>query len=131
MDKVELRASSKLFDANQVQDALLAILGSDNEPPLTMKEVATLLGYNRRTIFSYFPDLCRAISAKYRSYGKTCHTENIQQSCKEVKQIVLKLHNQGEYPSEARVSKIMTHPGYLRYKQVRAALNETRHEIGV
>ncbi|MBW4428067.1 MAG: helix-turn-helix domain-containing protein [Nostoc desertorum CM1-VF14] len=126
-----LRASPKLFDANQVQDTLLAILASDNQPPLTMEEVATGLGYNKRTIFSHFPDLCRAISAKYRSYGKACHTEKIQQSCREVKQIVLKLHNQGEYPSEARVSEIMTHPGYLRYKQVRAALNETRREIGV
>ncbi|BAY33523.1 TetR family transcriptional regulator [Nostoc carneum NIES-2107] len=125
-----LRASPKLFDANQVQDALLAILASDKEPPLTMEEVATGLGYDRRTIFRHFPDLCRAISAKYRSYGKACHTEKIQQSCREVKQIVLKLHHQGEYPSEARVSEIMTNPGYLRYKQVRAALNETRHEIG-
>ncbi|QLE40452.1 hypothetical protein FD723_08285 [Nostoc sp. C052] len=110
---------------------MLAILASDNQPPLTMEEVATGLGYNRRTIFSHFPDLCRAISAKYRSYGKACHTEKIQQSCREVKQIVLKLYNQGEYPSESRVSEIMTHPGYLRYKQVRAALNETRREIGV
>jgi len=125
------RASPKLFDSNQVQDALLAILGSDKEPPLTMKEVATRLGYNRRTIFSHFPDLCRAISAKYRSYRQACHTEKIQQSCREVKQIVLKLQNQGEYPSEARVYEIMTHPGYLRYKQVRAALNEARREIGV
>ncbi|WP_373530707.1 helix-turn-helix domain-containing protein [Nostoc sp.] len=32
-----LRASPKLFEANQVQDALLAILASDNEPPLTME----------------------------------------------------------------------------------------------
>jgi len=48
-----------------------------------------------------------------------------------VKQIVLKLHNQEEYPSEAPVSEIMTHSGYFRYKQVRAALNETRREIGV
>ncbi|WP_445633956.1 Helix-turn-helix domain-containing protein [Nostoc sp. DSM 114161] len=125
------RASPKLFDANQVQEALLTILASDNKPPLTMEEVATSLGCNRRTIFRHFPDLCRAISAKYRSYGKACHTEKIQQSCREVKQIVLKLHNQGEYPSEARVSEIMTHPGYLRYKQVRAALNETRREIRV
>lgn len=36
-----------------------------------------------------------------------------------------------EYLLEARVSEIMAHPGYLRYKQVRAALNETRREIGV
>ncbi|MBD2449175.1 TniQ family protein [Nostoc sp. FACHB-152] len=125
------RVSPKLFEANQVQDALLAILESNNEPPPTMEEVATSLGYNRRTIFRHFPDLCRAISAKYLSYGKACHKEKIQQSCREVKQIVLKLHHQGEYPSEARVSEIMAHPGYLRYKQVRAALNETRREIGV
>ncbi len=126
-----LRASPKVFDADQVQEALLAILANDKEPPLTMDEVATSLGYNRRTIFRNFPDLCRAVSAKYRIYAKVCHTKKIQQSCIEVKQIVINLHNQGEYPSEARVSKIMTHPGYLRYKQVRTALNETRREIGV
>lgn len=126
-----LRASPKLFDADQVQEALLAILANDKEPPLTMEEVAASLGYNRRTIFRNFPDLCRAVSAKYRIYAKVCHTEKMQQSCREVQQIVINLHNQGEYPSEARVSKIMTHPGYLRYKQVRAALNETRREIGV
>ena len=77
-----------------------------------MEEVATRLGYNGRTIFRHFPDLCCAISAKYRSYGKECHAEKIQKSCREVKQIVLKLHNQGEYPSETRVSEIMTHHGY-------------------
>jgi transcriptional regulator with XRE-family HTH domain len=126
-----VRSSPKSFDANQVQNALLTILESENEPPLAMEEVAKHLGYNRRTIFRYFPDLSRAISAKYRSYGKACHTEKMRQSCREVKQIVLKLHNQGEYPSETRVSETMTHPGYLRYKQVRAALNETRREIGV
>lgn len=32
-----------------------------------MEEVATSLGYNRRTIFRHFLDLCRAISTKYRS----------------------------------------------------------------
>ncbi len=126
-----VRSSPKPFDANKVQNALLTILESENKPPLTIEEAAKHLGYNRRTIFSHFPDLCRAISAKYRNYGKVCHTEKIRHSCREVRQIVLKLHNQGEYPSETRVSETMTHPGYLRYKQVRAALNETRREIGV
>ena len=125
------RALAKPFDPNQIRDALLIFLANDQEPPLTMKEVAKRLGHDRRTIFRHFPDLCHAVSAKYLSYGKVCHMKKIEQSCDEVQQIVLKLHNQAEYPTEARVSKLMTNPGYLRYKPVRAALNETRRELGV
>ena len=125
------RASPKTFNSNQVRDALLIFLENDQEPPLTMKEVAKRLGYDRRTIFSHFPDLCHAISAKCRNYGKACYIKKIEQSCEEVQQIVLKLHNQAEYPTEARVSELMTNPGYLRSKQVRVALNETRRKLSV
>ncbi|MEC4813049.1 MAG: TniQ family protein [Scytonema sp. PMC 1069.18] len=125
------RVSPKTFNSNQVRNALLIFLQNEQEPPLTMKEVAKRLGYDRRTIFRHFPDLCHAISDKYRNYRKACYAKKIEQSCEEVQQIVLKLHHQAEYPSEARVSELMTNPGYLRYKQVRATLNETRRKLGV
>ncbi|MEA5623208.1 hypothetical protein [Nostoc sp. UHCC 0251] len=43
-------------------------------------------------------------------------------SCQEVQQICAKLYQDGMYPSEARVSQLMTKPGYLMYKQVRTIL---------
>ena len=120
------RISPKTFDSQQVQDSLLAVLKSDEIPPPAMKEVSLRLEYDRRTIYQHFPELCHAISGKYLSYRKVLHLENIELSCKEVKQIAAKLCNEGIYPTENLVSKSMTKPGYLRYKKVRATLQQAQ-----
>jgi transcriptional regulator with XRE-family HTH domain len=123
------RVSPKPFDSDKVEEALHATLASDENPPLTMKEVAERLEYNRRTISRHFPDLCRAISAKYRQYRQAAQEKKIEQSCEEVRQIALKLHNENVYPSEGRVSELMTKPGDLRNKQVRVTLQELQSEL--
>ncbi|BAY10850.1 TniQ family protein [Calothrix sp. NIES-2098] len=125
------RVSPKSFNQNLVRDALLAILGSDEEPPLTMQEVAKRLGYDRRTISRHFPDLCCAISAKRLDYNKACRLRSIEKFCNEVKQIVLDLKSQGVYPTEARVCELMANPGCFRYKQVRAAFHNAQGEFCV
>ena len=124
------RMSPQIFDSNQVKSTLLAVLTTSDNPP-SIKEIAKQLGYDRRTIFTHFPDLCRAISSKCRTYNRERHKENIEQSCKEVQQIVLHLHSVGVYPTETSVSELMSNPGYFRYKQVRAALHDARHKLGV
>jgi hypothetical protein len=50
----------------------------------------------------------------------------IEQACTEVHRVVLELQVESIYPSEARVLERMNKPGYLRYKKVRAALQEAR-----
>jgi transcriptional regulator with XRE-family HTH domain len=125
------RVSPKAFDQYQVRDALLAILASDEEPPLTMQEVAKRLGFDRRTISRHFPDLCSAISAKRLDHNKACRLKSIEKLCNDVRQIVLSLNTQGVYPTEARVCELMTNPGCFRYKQVRAAFYQARREFGV
>ncbi|WP_353932213.1 hypothetical protein WJM97_06410 [Okeanomitos corallinicola TIOX110] len=122
--------SPKLFDSEQVQDFLIGVLESSQIPP-SMREVAQCLGYDRRTIFQHFPDLCQAISANYLSYRRGLFLENLAQSCREVQQICAKLYHDGVYPSEARVSKLMTKPGYLRYKQVRTMLQQAQSHFSV
>ena len=91
-----------------------------------MEELARRLEIHRRTIFRHFPELCQVISAKYDKFQKVCHCQAIEQSCREVKQAVLKLYSEGLYPSEGRVAQLISKPGYLRYKQVRAAIEEAR-----
>lgn len=124
------RASSKAFDSNLVQQHLKAVLVRNDYPPPSMEEVARSLKCPRRTIYKYFPDLCRAISANYRSYRKAKLAKNIEQSGKEARQIALHLHKKGVYPSESRVSELMSMPGHLRYKKVRAVLQEVQRELG-
>lgn len=101
------------------------------EHPVAMKEVAIRLNIDPRIIYSYFPKLCKAISAKYRSYQQQQTYERIQRSCQEVEQVVHNLHQVGEYPSEARVSQLISQPGYFRYKEVRKSLNKAILDLGI
>lgn len=53
----------------------------------------------------------------------------IEECCQEVRQAVCALIQKGEYPSEARVSQLISQPGYFRYKKVRMALKEAKSRI--
>ena len=118
-------------DLNRVQRLLESVLQGHEKPPPPMTEVAKRLGRDKRVLRRRFPELCRAISAQYLEYKKEARTERIKQCCEEVQQVVKKLHTQGIYPSEAHVSKILARPGCFRDKEVRAALQEARHQLGV
>ncbi|MEH1967613.1 hypothetical protein [Nostoc sp.] len=57
---------------------------NDSRSP-SMEEVARRLECDRITIFSHFPSLCHAISAKYLNDRKAILLRNVQQSCDEVR----------------------------------------------
>ncbi len=118
------RESPRTLDYEAVEKYLKTILNKPDIPPPTMKEVAETLGLHRRIIFGYFPALCKAISAKYRCYQKLNTVRRIEDCCKEIEQAVLSIHQSGEYPSEARVSQVISQPGYFRYKEVRDVLKK-------
>ena len=48
-----------------------------------------------------------------------------------IEQAVVELNEQGIYPSESNVSNLMSQPGYLREKEVRAALKKARQKLGI
>ena len=118
------RVSPKTIEINTIENHLQDILHSSDTSPLTMKEVAERLGIDQRTLKCHFPSLCKAISAKYRSYQQASKARGIEACCKEIEQAVIHLYQLGEYPTEARVSKLISQPGYLRYKEVRNTLND-------
>jgi hypothetical protein len=118
-------------DLSRVQRFLEDVLHGEEEPPPPMTEVAKRLGRDRRVLRRRFPELCMAISARYLEYKKEARTKRIKQCCEEVKQVVKKLYTQGIYPSEAHVSNILERPGCFRDKEVRAALQEARRQLGV
>ena len=120
------RVSPKDFDSEKIENALQTILNSQQIPPPTMKEVAQRLGFDRRIISKHCPELCKAISAKYRRYQNQIRATKIDECCQEVRQAVSALIEKGEYPSEARVSRLISQPGYFRYKKVRMALKDAK-----
>lgn len=125
------RLSPKNFDSNKVEQVLLNALAQSGSDILTMKQIADSLHCDRRLISRHFPDLCRAIVLKRRNWQKSNFEQTIQDCCKEVRQAVITLHTQGEYPNEARVSELISHPGFFRYQRVRAYLHTVRRELGL
>lgn len=123
------RVSPKNLDFTKIEKYLQSVLLDRNSTPTTMKEVARKLAVNQRTLSKHFPELCQAISEKYRNYRAKLSKRNIDISCREVRQAVFTLIKRGEYPSEARVSQLITKPGNFRYKKVKMALEEVKSEL--
>lgn len=120
------RISPKNFDAGKIEKDLQAIISSQDISTPTMREVAERLGFDVRVISEHYPELCKAISDKHRRDRNRVRAIKIEKCCQEVRQAVSTLIQKGEYPSEARVSQLISQPGYFRYKKVRMALKEAK-----
>ena len=59
------------------------------------------------------------------------HEKAVQESCEEVRQAVYQLHCEGKFPSEQRVMKRISKPGFLRYKAVKQSFLSARKELGI
>lgn len=59
-----MRKKYRPFDGARVQGLLEAAL--QQSPPKTMRQVALEIGYDPGDLSKYFPDLCRAISVRYK-----------------------------------------------------------------
>ena len=59
-----MRKKYRPFDSIRVQGLLEAAL--QQSPPKTMRQVALDIGYDPGDLSKYFPDLCRAISQRYK-----------------------------------------------------------------
>ncbi|MEL6928967.1 MAG: TniQ family protein [Cyanobacteria bacterium J06600_6] len=127
----ESRRSPKVFDREKTKIYLQAILNDSVNPPINLKEVSEALGFHKRTISNHFPDLCKAITKKYRIYRKLETEKRIQNCCQEIEEIAFDLHQSGGYLTEASISKLLSHPGHLRYKKVRNTLEKAIANVNI
>lgn len=125
------RSSPSNFNYERIEKVLLEILNQAPEEISTIKNISDELGCNRRILDKHFRELCHAIVVKRRNFEKINHQRNIQDCCQEVKQAAIDLYQKGIYPTEASVSKIISRPGFFRYKQVRDALHKTKRKLGL
>ncbi|MEO1339941.1 MAG: hypothetical protein AAFV28_02070 [Cyanobacteria bacterium J06635_13] len=117
------------FDVQKIEKTLQAIINSPDTSPPTMKEVARKLGFDVRVISEHYPELCKVISDRYRRDRKRTQAAKIDECCREVSRAVFTLIQKGEHPSEARVSQLISQPGYFRYVKVRMAFKEAKSEM--
>jgi len=116
------RRSPKVFDKEKIKNYLQEVLNDPATPPINLQKVSEVLDFDKRTISNHFPDLCKAITRKCRSHRKLKTEKRIKNCCQEIEEIVHNLCQSGECPTEARVSKLLSNPGHLRYKEARTTL---------
>jgi DNA-binding transcriptional regulator YiaG len=118
------------FEIDQVRSVLLSVLQDQPNPPPSMREVARGLGYNYSQIIRKFPDLCKAISARYLLFLSQKRRATIQRDCDKVREAMLILHAQECYPSLRQVGKLLKNSSILKDPHVYNAWKEMLKELG-
>ena len=125
------RRPFRKFDTEALQRALQEAILKPEGPPLSLSKLAQRLGYRSSHLSRYFPELCQAISLSYRAYQAERRVQIFQQRWEEVHQVMLHLREQGLYPSERRVRKLLKTPSVLRLPEIRSAWKTTLREMGL
>jgi hypothetical protein len=124
------RQARRPFDVEGVRQALERVLGSEEYPPPSTAEVGRRLGYSCNILRGRFPELCGAISARYKAFLARRAQEKRQELCAKVRQAVLTIHAQGNYPSTKRIEDLLTPQRPFWVPDVRQTWLETLHELG-
>jgi DNA-binding Lrp family transcriptional regulator/DNA-binding phage protein len=108
-DKIVVRYSEdrkKPFDLEGTSAKLLAALRED--PPRSLNQVSKDIGILQSQLHEKLTDLCKAISARYRTFSmeETAKRRNLVEE--EIFRIGTELHSKGIYPSRSRVFRSLT-----------------------
>lgn len=118
------------FDTESVRGRLEEALASEETPPPAMREIARRLGYAHSDLHTRFPDLCRAISARYLAYRRAGSVQRRAQLLTEVRDAVRQVDAQGLYPSANRVALLLSKPGFIRHPEAMATWHEALRDLG-
>lgn len=103
------------IDNERVRQRLQEVLLGEKDTP-SVNELSRQLGYPRHILVRRFPELCKKIALRRLAERKLRHTELVERICKEIRQAVLTLHQQGIYPTARQVAKLLSDPNLIRAK---------------
>jgi AraC-like DNA-binding protein/DNA-binding transcriptional regulator YhcF (GntR family) len=113
-----------------VKETLEAILNGERAP-LSVTAVGREFGYSLNTIQRYFPELSRAVTARYKVYVRERGEQRRRQLDEEVKQITRMLFEEGIDPKLHRVILRLSSPGAAKAPHIRQAWQAARKELGL
>jgi hypothetical protein len=127
--KVSHAAYRKVCQQQKIQPVLEAAL--QESPPPSLMEITRRLGYkNSSYLYKYFSELSRSISRRYKDYVKTCGVETRNRIREEIQIIALKLHSEGQKPTQHRVTELLTKPGIMLNQYAQETLREVQRSLG-
>jgi len=124
------RRYPRLIDLGRISSELEAELQKGVDKPSPMSIVARRLGFDQSFLYKYFPELCQAISSCYRAYRRKMREERRRKILEEVREVTIKVHASGVYPSQERVRLLLGKPGSIREPGALAVWHETLVALG-
>lgn len=126
-----LQSKIKAAELQKLKEALEAVLSLTSDlPSPSLEQVAISLGCTTRHLYRYFPELCRAISERYKAEQKMQRTKRIAGICENVREVAQQLHEQGIYPSIRKVRERLPSSSSTRDPKVRSFWKKTVKELG-
>lgn len=101
------------------------------EPPPSLKEVGSRLGYQSTTLYKIHRNACHAITERYTMYRRNLREKRLQGYASEIRQIALKLQSEQVALTQRHISRYLAQPAILRDPKVRELLREVCHEIEI
>lgn len=127
--KVRHADYKKTSQQQKIQLVLTAAL--QEYPPPSLLEAARRLGYkNNSYLYRYFSELSRSISKRYKEYSTANGQETRERIRQEIFNTAQLLHNQGQKPTQSRVTKLLKKPGFMLSGYARSYLDEILHTLG-
>ncbi len=113
-----------------IRDALEAVLASNELPRPSIRLVADRLGQTYANLHHYFPELCRSIASRHRSYPKAQGAHTRTRLRERVRDAAIALTHEGRYPSASRIADLLSDRNVMRSRTARAAWREVLGELG-
>jgi len=120
---------NRRLDRERCQVALHAAL-DDQIEPLALSHVAQQLGYeDTRQLMYHFPEECKLVTQRAKAYRQQRKAQRLDQVREQVRQAVISVHSQGEYPSQRRVNPFLPR-AFMRLPEARNAWHGALQELG-
>ncbi len=130
----QLPQSSRPASLPKKQDHILEFIQAvldGREAPHSISRIGRLFGRNSHYISYHYPQEAILVAAQYRAYRTEQARKRLEQIKVEVRTATFSLHTQGIFPSQKRVSSMLSHPYWMMMPETRATWHATRHELGL
>jgi len=118
------------IDPVAIRHALEAVLASNELPPPSIRLVADRLGQTYANLHHYFPEHCRSIASRHRSYQEAQSARTRTRLRERVRDAAIALTHHGLYPSASRIADLLSDRNVMRSRTARAAWREVLGELG-
>ncbi|MEN1969719.1 TniQ family protein [Lentibacillus sp. N15] len=102
-----------------------------HERPKSLKKSLKDYGLSIRTAQKYHPELCKKIIERHQQFIKIGKEKRIKVIEKEIKTIMLGLHQKGIYPSFSQINKVISDPNIFMERHFRTFRNEMLESLGI